>query len=528
MLDAAVARRPDAAALVDGAAPERRLTYRELDERARRIAAVLLERLAPGDHLALWAPNSIDWVCVQFGAGLAGVVLVTVNPAYQRDELRHVLVQSRARMLVHAEEHRGRDLAAVAAGAAEGAATVEHVEALAALLARADRTAPLAVLPAVAHDAVAQIQYTSGTTGVPKGAMLTHGGIAVAYTQVARGAGVTPDEPPTWINAMPLFHCGGAGVATIGTVSHAGTQVVMPAWDAGTFLALAEAERGTITLAVPTMLVGLLEHPSRAGRDLRSLSTILTGGATVPRDLVLRVERELDARVLITFGQTESHGTMCMTRPGDAVDDIAATVGYPLDHVDVRIADPDTGATLPIGALGEIQVRGGQVMCGYHADEEATAAAIDPDGWLRFGDLGTMDERGYLRVVGRLKDMIIRGGENIYPREIEDALIAHPDVSEVAVVGVADPTWGEEVAAVVRPAPDRDAPLDVDVLHAFCRERLAGYKCPRLWYVVPTFPATPSGKVQKHRLADMIAAGDLEPVASYQRPPRAADTAQVG
>jgi len=291
----------------------------------------------------------------------------------------------------------------------------------------------------------------------------------------------------------------------------------MHGFDVGLFLELTEAERGTLTLAVPTMLIAILEHPSLGSHDLTSLRTILTGGATVPTELVLRVQRELDVRVLITFGQTECHGTMCMTHLDDSPEDISATVGSPVDHVEVKIADPDSGATVPVGAPGEILVRGHQVMAGYYNAPAETAAAIDDDGWLRFGDLGTMDHRGYLRVIGRLKDMVIRGGENIYPREIEDALITHPSVADVAVVGAPDETWGEEVAAVVRLAPGTTELPEPDLLFAYCRERLAGYKCPRLWFYETEFPMTPSGKIQKHRLVSMIADGELQAVASFVR-----------
>ena len=351
------------------------------------------------------------------------------------------------------------------------------------LVARADDLAPPArTLPELTPDHIAQIQYTSGTTGVPKGAMLTHGGISAAYDLATRRAGFDDDTDLTWINPMPLFHIGGAGLATVGTLARAGTHVLMQGFDAELFLELTAQERGTLTLAVPTMLVAILER-ARA-HDLTSLRTILTGGTTVPRELVVRVQRELDARVLITFGQTECHGTMCMTRPDDSPEDISETVGVPLDHVEVKIADPESGATVPRGAPGEILVRGHQVMAGYYNAPAETAAAIDGDGWLRFGDLGTMDDRGYLRVIGRLKDMLIRGGENIYPREIEEVLLGHPAVADVAVVGAPDETWGEEVAAVVLPA----AGVDAQALYDHCRSRLAGYKCPRLWYFVDALP----------------------------------------
>jgi len=520
LLSAAVDRRPDGVALVDGVADprlRRRWTYRELKRRGERLAGVILQAFDPGDRVALWAPNSADWVCFQVGAGLAGVVLVTVNPAYRHAELAHVLHQSQAHGLYFAPEHRGRDLERLAEAAAASVPSIHTTGRLDELLARADRLEAVGGLPELTPGDVAQIQYTSGTTGVPKGAMLTHGGIAAAYDQATLRAGFGDDAPLTWINPMPLFHIGGAGLATVGTLARAGTHVIMPGFDIGLFLELTEVEQGTLTLAVPTMLIAILEHPGLASRDLSSLRTILTGGATVPTELVLRVQQELDARVLITFGQTECHGTMCMTRLDDSPEDISATVGIPLDHVELKIADPESGATVPIGAPGEILVRGQQVMAGYDNASAETAAAIDDGGWLRFGDLGTMDHRGYLRVIGRLKDMVIRGGENIYPREIEDVLVGHADVGDVAVVGLPDETWGEEVAAVVRLAAGTEAVPEPGALYDFCREWLAGYKCPRLWFYVSELPMTPSGKVQKHRLTSMIAAGELNAVASFTR-----------
>jgi fatty-acyl-CoA synthase len=520
LLSAAVARRPDGVALVDGVADasrRRRWTYRELYSRARKIAAALLQEFEAGERVALWAPNSADWVCFQIGAGLAGVVLVTVNPAYRHAEVAHVLRQSQARGLYFAQEHRGRALQPVAEAVAASIPTVQVIGRLDDLLARADGLEAAGRLPGVTADDIAQIQYTSGTTGIPKGAMLTHGGISAAYDQVTRRAGFDDDDTLTWINPMPLFHIGGAGGATVGTLTRAGIHVVMHGFDVELFLELAEVERGTLTLAVPTMLIAILEHPELGGRDLTSLRTILTGGATVPTELVLRVQRELEAHVLITFGQTECHGTMCMTRLDDSPEDISATVGIPVEHVEVKIADPYSGATVPIGTPGEILARGHQVMAGYYNAPAETAAAITDGGWLRFGDLGTIDHRGYIRVIGRLKDMVIRGGENIYPREIEDVLIGHPSVTDVAVVGTPDETWGEEVAAVVRLAAGTTRPPEPDVLFNFCRQRLAGYKCPRLWFYVTEFPLTPSGKILKHRLVSMIADGELRAAATFSR-----------
>jgi fatty-acyl-CoA synthase len=315
---------------------------------------------------------------------------------------------------------------------------------------------------------------------------------------------------------MPLFHIGGSGVATVGTLTQAGTHVVMPRFEVDLWLSLVESERATITMAVPTMLIAILEHPRLVDHDLESLQTILTGGAHVPRELVQRAKK-LGANVMITFGQTESHGTMCTTRRDDSADDISSTVGLPVDHVEVAIADPVSGEIVEVGAPGEILVRGDQVMAGYFDAAAETHSAIDDAGWLHFGDLGTMDERGYLRIIGRLKDMVIRGGENIYPREIEDVLARHPSVAEVAVVGVPDETWGEEVAAVIRLGPNLVEDPEPAALLDHCRDQLAHYKCPRLWFYVAEFPLTASGKIQKHRIVASIVEREIDPVGTFVR-----------
>jgi fatty-acyl-CoA synthase len=332
LLSAAVARRPDGVALVDGVVDpreRRRWTYRELERRSQRVAAALLQEFDRGDRVALWGPNSADWVFFQIGAGLAGVVLVTVNPAYRHEELAHVLRQSEARGVYVVKEHRGRDLQQVAEESAASIPSIQVIERLDEFLTRADRLESLPDLPDVTPEDIAQIQYTSGTTGFPKGAMLTHGGISAAYDQVTRRAGFNDETPLTFINPMPLSHIGGAGGATVGTLVRAGRHVVMPGFDVELFLQLTAVEQGTLTLAVPTMLIAIIEQPSLRNYDLTSLRTVLTGGATVPTELVLRVQQELNAQVLITFGQTESHGTMCMTRLADSPADISASSRTP-------------------------------------------------------------------------------------------------------------------------------------------------------------------------------------------------------
>ncbi len=520
LLSAAVGREPDRVALVDGvadASARRRWTYRELRTATTKVAAALARQFAPGDHVALWSPSGADWVLLQIGAGLAGLVLVTVNPAYRDIELTDILSRSKARGLFSGDEHRGRDLAQAARRVAATVPSVEVVGSLSDLLAEAEAIETPGALPPVDADAIAQIQYTSGTTGFPKGVMLTHGGISTACDQVLGRALSRTGDTAVYVNPMPLFHIGGSGVATVGTLARAGTQVVMPHFDVELWLALVETEQATITMAVPTMLIAILEHPRLGAYDLRSLRTILTGGAHVPRELVQRAHEQLGADVLITFGQTESHGTMCTTRHHDTAEDISTTVGLPLDHVEVAIADPVSGEVAELGAPGEILIRGAQVMVGYHDAPDETSVAIDAEGWLHFGDLGTMDERGYLRVIGRLKDMIIRGGENIYPREIEDVLARHPDIADVAVVGVPDDHWGEEVAAVIRVRSELSRRPEPAELWEYCRERLAGYKSPRLWFYVPEFPLTASGKIQKHRIVKSIVEQEISPAASFVR-----------
>jgi fatty-acyl-CoA synthase len=364
-------------------------------------------------------------------------------------------------------------------------------------------------LPSVRPGQAAQIQYTSGTTGFPKGAVLHHRGVVNASRFVAIGAGF--EEGGVWVNAMPMFHIGGGTLTELGSIALRGTYVLMPFFDAGLILELIETYHGTIALAVPTILIGMLDHPEAATCDLTSLRTIMSGAAVVPAPLVRRVKEAFGCRFSIVFGQTELHGVISQTQPDDPPEDQSETIGRPLPQVEVKIIEPITGEVLPVGERGEICARGYQTMLGYFAMPTETEAAIEKDGWLHTGDLGSMDDRGYLRISGRLKDMIIRGGENIYPREIEDLLFSHPDVSEVAVVGVPDEKWGERVAAVIKPADVHHPPLP-DALRAYCREHLAKYKAPTDWFFVEQHPFTASGKIQKFVLREDIEAGRIRPV----------------
>ncbi|MCE3551183.1 AMP-binding protein [Pseudonocardia sp. RS11V-5] len=516
LLRECAADHPDRCALVDAdpdPARRRSWTYVELLATAERVAQALLSRFRPGERLAIWAPNCAEWVLLQQGASLAGLVLVTVNPANRRMELEYVLQKSRAAGIVHAPGYRGVDMAATVREVR--AATPDLREAID--LADWDEFLASATgtheLPDVAPGDPAQIQYTSGTTGFPKGALLHHRGVLNASRLVARGAGAT--DGAVWVNAMPMFHIGGGALTEIGTFSFGGTYVLMPAFDAGSLLELIETYRGTITLLVPTMLTAVLAHPDLPTRDVSSLQTVMSGASFVPAELVIRTKETLGCRFTIVFGQTELHGVITQTALDDSPEDQSRTIGRPLPLVDVRIVAPGTDEVVPIGTRGEICARGYQTMLGYFEQPDDTALVFS-DGWLRTGDLGTMDGRGYLTITGRLKDMIIRGGENIYPREVEDTLTAHPGVAEAAVVGVPDAEWGEQVGAVIVPV-DHTTPPDPADLRAHCRARLAGFKAPSHWFIVDSLPTTPTGKVQKFVLRDRIDSGDLTGVVTVSR-----------
>jgi fatty-acyl-CoA synthase len=307
---------------------------------------------------------------------------------------------------------------------------------------------------------------------------------------------------------MPLFHTGGCVLAVLGAVQQRSLHVLLLAFDPAEVLRLIEAEGGTHLGSVPTMLIALMEHPDFARRDLSTLRTVGSGGSTVPADLVRRIESTLGVRFGIVYGQTEASPVITQTGLDDSDEDKAETIGQPLAHTEVKIIDPVSGQTLPIGQPGELCTRGYLVMKEYFELPDATAEAIDGEGWLHTGDLCTMDERGYCVVTGRLKDMIIRGGENVYPREIEEVLFAHPAVADVAVVGVPDEKWGEQVAAFIRCTPGSGRPTE-DELFAFVRQRLAPHKTPRLWVFVEDFPLTASGKVQKFVLREQFEKGAL-------------------
>ena len=472
------------------------------------MAKALLERFEPGERIAVYAPNCAEWVVLQHAASLARLQLVPLNPAYRTGEVEVVLRGARVSGIFHVDRFRDNE---IAAHVSDLHARIDHLRE-AVPLAELDSLAASAdlstALPAVDPTDVLQVQFTSGTTGIPKGALLHHKGVINSSRFTAQRAGF-PDGG-VWVNAMPMFHVGGGAVCRIGCLSQFGTFVLAAGFDAGGLLELIESERGNTTLIVPTMILAMLAHETFPTRDLSSMVTVLSGAADVPAALVQRTKSEMGCEFSILFGQSEMNGVISQTRLSDGVQDQAETVGIPMPHLEVKIADPTDGSVLPLGDSGEICVRGYQAMVGYVNAPEETSSTIDAEGWLHMGDLGTLDERGYLRITGRLKDMIIRGGMNLYPSEIENVLFGHPEVAQVSVVGVPDERWGEVVAAIIRPR-DPATPPASDSMRSFCHERLSRHKAPSLWFIVDEFPLTPTGKVQKFVLQEWIATGAIRP-----------------
>ena len=501
----AAAKTPQTTALVEGAvdpAGRRRWSYTELLEASERAARALLDRFAPGDRVAVWATNIPEWVILELAAALAGITVVTVNPALRPKELAYVLSQSRADGIFLVPAYRASRMAEMVEQVRGDLPALREVISFADWEPFCAEAAPDRALPTVSPHAAAQIQYTSGTTGSPKGAVLHHHGIVNNARLYTARLGLAPGN--VQLSAMPLFHTAGCVMAVLGAVVTRGTLVLPPYFDPGLMLELIAAERPDTLAGVPTMLIGMLDHPGFAATDTSSIRQLYTGGAVVPPELVGRAEAAFGAPVSIVFAQTEASPVITQTAPQDSAQDRAHTLGRPLPQTQVKIIDPASGQTVAPGVIGELCTRGYHVMTGYFHDPEMTADAIDADGWLHTGDLASMDERGYCKIAGRLKDMIIRGGENIYPREIEQVLFAHPAVADVAVVGVPDATWGEQVAAFVRPAPGHTP--DPHELVACCREHLAPHKTPRYWTMLQEFPLTPSGKVQKFVLRERFVA----------------------
>ena len=482
----------------------RRWTYTELLADSERLALALTTRFRPGERVVVWSPNSPEWVLLEYACALAGLVLVTANPAFQAKELRYVLEQSGAVALFRVEDFRGNPMAEIGAEASESLTAIREVVDLndSDALFRGGGRPP--TLPAVASGDAAQIQYTSGTTGFPKGAVLSHRGLVNNARFYASRCNLT--QSSTWINNMPMFHTSGCGMITLGCLQAGCRMVLVSLFDPAVIIGLIESEKATVILGVPTMILALLEAYDQQPRDLSSLALVSCGGSTVAPELVRRVQTSFGCGFSTIYGQTEHCPVITQHHVDDTLEDICNSIGQPIPQTDVSIRRVEDNSVAPIDEVGEICARGPSTMIGYHADEKATAEAIDAEGWLHTGDLGAMDARGYVRITGRVKEMIIRGGENHFPAEIENALLEHPDVAEVAVVGLPDDKWGEIIACFIRSEGNED--LDVQELRRHCREHLAPQKTPVVWCRVDEFPMTGPRKIQKFKLRDGYLAGD--------------------
>lgn len=509
-----------------------RWTYQDYRARANAVAKGLLALgLQKGDHIAVWAANLPEWPLLMMGAAKAGLVLVTVNPVLQATEVEYILKQGDIRALFFMGKIRDHDclatiLSLTTPGARNGEVTSESLPMLryvsllgappAGLLEREGWrptffSEMLAGGASVSDEALRERQasvtpsdpailiYTSGTTGFPKGAVLNHRGpINTVLLPITRIGGIEPGE--RFCALVPYFHVFGCIGFILFALCTGGTVHPLLAFDPLKAMQIISSERCTITGGVPTMLLVILQHPDFDRYDLSSLERIMCAGAPVPVALMEQVKERIGADILIPFGQTESTGGFTQTLPDDSFPVKASTVGVPIPHMDVKIINPATGQVVPVGERGEICCRGVLVMQGYYKMPERTAEVIDSDGWLHTGDLATMNAQGYVNIVGRLKEMVIRGGENLFPREIEEFLIRHPKVADVQVLGVPDPFFGEELLAVVIPRAGEQ--LTEEELRAYCQGQISRQKIPRYFQFVESYPMTASGKVQKFVLRE--------------------------
>jgi fatty-acyl-CoA synthase len=499
-----------------------RMSYADFDAAVDRVASGLLAAgLQKGDRVGMWSPNCAEWVIVQFATAKAGVILVNINPAYRTHEVEYALRQSSVKLLVSARAFKTSDYRAMIDEVRGGLPALQAVvyldspewDDLAATPVDADavrsRQADLA------FDDPINIQYTSGTTGFPKGATLSHHNILNNGYFVAELCDFT--EADRVCLPVPFYHCFGMVMGNLGAVTH-GSCIVIPApgFDPGATLAAVAAERCTALYGVPTMFIAELGHEDFATFDLTSLRTGIMAGSPCPVEVMKRVQRDMHmTEVGICYGMTETSPVSTQTRSDDSLERRVSTVGRPGPHIEVKIIDPDTGLVVPRGETGEFCTRGYSVMLGYWDEPEKTAESIDAARWMHTGDLATMDDDGYCNIVGRIKDMVIRGGENVYPREIEEFLYTHEDVSDVSVVGVPDERYGEELCAFV--VTRRGGSLTEDAVREYCRSRLAHYKVPRYVVFTDGFPMTVTGKVQKFKMReDAIARLGLEDAAAVK------------
>ncbi|WP_280310057.1 AMP-binding protein [Nocardia abscessus] len=507
-LDRAVAAFPEREALVDRPTG-RRWTYRELGAAVDALACGLAgQGIGKGDRVGIWAPNCAEWFHVQYATAKIGAILVTVNPAYRTSELEYVLRQAGVRMLIAAERFKSADYVAMIERVRPKCPELAQVfvlgtpewDELSRTEIDADRLAGLGAR--LSADDPVNIQYTSGTTGFPKGATLSHHNILNNGYFVGELCGYTEQDRicvPT-----PFYHCFGMVMGNLASTSHAAAIVIpSPSFDPKAALAAVEAERCTSLYGVPTMFIDMLAELDSATVQLSTLRTGIMAGSPCPVEVMKRVIDRMGMReVCICYGMTETSPVSTQTRRDDGVDRRTATVGRVGPHLEVKIVDPATGLTVPRGEPGELCTRGYSVMLGYWDDPDKTAEVIDAARWMHTGDIGVMDDEGYLAITGRIKDMVIRGGENIYPREIEEFLYTHPDILDAQVIGVPDPKYGEELMAWLR-MRQGTTPLDAAAVREFATGKLAHFKIPRYVHVVEEFPMTVTGKIRKAEMREL-------------------------
>ena len=502
----------DREALVE-VASGRRWTYAELDADVNRVARGLLAAgVAKGDRVGIWSPNCAEWTLVQYATAKIGAILVNVNPAYRTHELAYVLNQSGLRLLVSATDFKTSDYRAMVAEVREHADALDRVV----FLGTPDWDELLAAGEDLPHDAVParmstlentdpiNIQYTSGTTGFPKGATLSHRNILNNGFFTTELINFTHED--RLAIPVPFYHCFGMVMGNLGCTTHGAAMVIpAPGFDPGITLQTVQDERCTGVYGVPTMFIAMQNHPDFASFDLSTLRTGVMAGSICPVEVMKRCIDDMHmAEVSICYGMTETSPVSCQTRSDDDLDRRTATIGRVHPHVEVKVVDPVSGETVPRGEPGELCTRGYSVMLGYWDEPEKTAEAIDEDGWMHTGDLAVMREDGYAQIVGRIKDMVIRGGENIYPREIEEFLYTHPDIEDVQVIGVPDEKYGEELCAWIKMRAGAE-PLDAAAVREFATGKLAHYKIPRYVMVVEDFPMTVTGKIRKVQMREEAA-----------------------
>ncbi|MFH8366762.1 AMP-binding protein [Streptomyces sp. NPDC018031] len=505
----AVRRFGDREALVD-VPTGRRWTYAEFGRAVEEVALGLLAKgVGKGDRVGIWAVNCAEWMFVQYATARLGAIMVNLNPAYRVHELRYVLRQAGISVLVSSVRHKTSDYRRMVEQVRADCPDLRDVVYIqdrtwAGLIAAGTRVPPDRLTEREAQlscDDPVNIQYTSGTTGFPKGATLSHHNILNNGHSVGEMLGYT--ERDRVCVPVPFYHCFGMVMGNLAATSH-GACVVIPApsFDPAATLAAVQAERCTSLYGVPTMFIAELNLPDFDGYDLSSLRTGIMAGSPCPVEVMKRVvERMHMAEVSICYGMTETSPVSTQTRRDDDIERRTGTVGRVMPHIEVKVVDPATGVTVPRGTSGELCTRGYSVMLGYWEQPDRTAEAIDAARWMHTGDLAVMREDGYVQIVGRIKDMIIRGGENVYPREIEEYLHTHPKIADVQVVGVPDEKYGEEILACVIPADPAD-PIGRDELVRYCRGRLAHFKVPRYLRIMDGFPMTVSGKVRKIELRE--------------------------